>query len=166
MIRKAHVNWIVFENTFNIFYPDDFQRCWWQLLRLLHSASHPVDWLQGDNKFNYSPLFEIFQYQFLTSLTSYYLLNRKPWVYTIKFFLRTSLSSSHVLYTKMHVTPSFRYGMYWIFFHTSEVFPKQMFLFKHKLLLGNFIVLYERKIRWKPMAWFCRKPEMITLNLP
>lgn len=39
MIR-AHVKWIVFENTFNYSFPDSFGSCQWQLLRLLHSTSH------------------------------------------------------------------------------------------------------------------------------
>lgn len=51
-------------------------------------------------------------------------------------------------------------------FHTLEDFLKQMYLPNHKLLLSNFIVLDEWIIRWNLVAWFCRKPELIILNLP
>lgn len=159
------LNGLYLKTLLMIFFPDDFGSCYWQLLRPFITQCIPscknFDWRQWDNTFNYSSSIKIFQYYFYHLL----LLSKQQTLSTYNqlfFFLRNSLPGSQILHIKMPVTTSLRCRMSWIYFHTSEIFMKQMF--KHKLLLHNLILLDEREIRWEPMM-ICRKPEVITLDL-
>lgn len=111
---------------------------------------------------NYSP-WQIFSTNFFTSVMSWQLLKDQHYIYTVMsffFFPEKCLTCQDARYTRCSAVGHAES------FHTLEDFLKQMYLPNHKLLLSNFIVLDEWIIRWNLVAWFCRKPELIILNLP
>ena len=120
-------------------------------------------WLQWHNTFNYSSLIKIFQYHFY-----HLLLLSKQQILSMynRFFLRNSLPSSHILHIKMPVTIPFRCGMSWVYFHTSEIFMKQMFLFNISCSYTTWFYLMKEKFddnQWwfagsqKWSHWICFK---------
>lgn len=165
LVRKAHVNWIAFENTLHSF------SLAWYLKVIMIDVTKSITWCIAlcTNSDKFSGILHsiilpgrfsipILNICYVLTVTKRQMLH----IYShVCLFISEKCpvcqNTRHTRCSAVGCTGSF---------HTLEDSLKQMYLPNHKPLLSNFIVLDEWTVKWNPVAWFCRKPELIILNSP